>query len=117
MQAGPGRPGLPVVGIDERAAAVAIGRLAFAGAARPVVLSFPANRDRARQLLSGPPDASVTYSLTRRRWEGLFDAWREAGGAPDDLRVAVCQANATGLGEAFAGELFRGTTRRTRSPR
>ena len=107
VQAGPGRPGLPVVGIDERAAAVAIGRLAFAGAARPVVLSFPANRDRARQLLSGLPDASVTYSLTRRRWEGLFDAWREVGGAPDDLRVAVCQANATGLGEAFAGELFR----------
>ena len=51
VQAGPGRPGLPVVGIDDRAAAVAIGRLAFAGAARPVVLSFPANRDRARALL------------------------------------------------------------------
>jgi DNA-binding LacI/PurR family transcriptional regulator len=45
--------------------------------------------------------------VTRRRWEGLLDAWREAGGAPGDLRVAVCQANATGLGEAFAGELFR----------
>ena len=48
VHAGPARPGLPVVGIDDRAAAAAIGRLAFAGAARPVVLSFPANRDRVR---------------------------------------------------------------------
>ena len=107
VQAGPGRPGLPVVGIDDRAAAAAIGALAFAGAARPVVLSFPVNRDRVRALVSGRPDSSVTYSVTRHRWEGLSDAWRQAGGAPDDLRVAVCQENATGLGEAFAEELFR----------
>jgi DNA-binding LacI/PurR family transcriptional regulator len=107
VQAAPVRPGLPVIGIDERAAAVAIGRLAFAGAARPVVLSFPASRDRVRELVSGPPQESVTYALTRLRWEGLLDAWREAGGAPADLRVAVCQANTTGLGEAFAEELFR----------
>jgi DNA-binding LacI/PurR family transcriptional regulator len=107
VQAGPGRPGLPVVGIDERAAATAIGRLAFAGAARPAVLSFPANRDRGRALLTGPPDSAVTYALTRLRWEGLLDAWREAGGAAGDLRVAVCQANTAALGEAFAGELFR----------
>jgi DNA-binding LacI/PurR family transcriptional regulator len=96
-----------VVGIDDRAAAAAIGRLAFAGASRPAVLSFPANRDRGRALLTGAPDSSVTYVVTRRRWEGMFDAWREAGGASGDLRVAVCQANAAGLGEAFAGELFR----------
>src|SRR3954447_8471409 len=47
VHAGPDRTGLPVVGIDDRAAAGAIGRLAFTGAARPVVLSFPVNRDRA----------------------------------------------------------------------
>src|SRR4051812_49760876 len=39
IHAGPHRPGLPVVGIDDRAAAAAIGRIAFAGARRPVVLS------------------------------------------------------------------------------
>ena len=49
----------------------------------------------------------MTYAVTRRRWEGLLDAWREVGGAPGDLRIAVCQANAAGLGEAFADELFR----------
>src|ERR1700709_1540972 len=41
IHAGPHRPGLPVVGIDDRAAATAIGQLAFAGACRPAVLSFP----------------------------------------------------------------------------
>ena len=55
VHAGPCRPGLPVVGIDDRAAAAAIGRLAFTGAARPVVLGFPVNRDRARALVTGPP--------------------------------------------------------------
>ncbi|MGD0065835.1 MAG: LacI family DNA-binding transcriptional regulator [Streptosporangiaceae bacterium] len=108
VQAGPGRPGLPAVGIDDRAAARAIGRLAFADATRPAVLSFPANRDRARALVTGPPGSSVTYAVTRRRWQGLLDAWREAGDAPGDLRVAVCEANTAELGEAFADDLFRG---------
>ena len=108
IQAGPGRPGLPVVGIDDRAAAAAIGRVAFTGATRPVVLSFPANRDRVRMLVTGAPDASVTYAVSRHRWQGLLDAWLESGGETGDLRVAVCQANATGLGEAFAQELLAG---------
>src|SRR3954453_7322190 len=41
VHAGPHRLGLPVVGIDDRAAATAIGRVAFAGARRPVVRGFP----------------------------------------------------------------------------
>jgi DNA-binding LacI/PurR family transcriptional regulator len=108
VHAGPARPGLPVVGIDDRAAAGAVGRLAFAGAARPVVLSFPVNRGRAEALLAGPPGPAVTYPLTRHRWEGYLDAWLLAGGAPGDLRVAVCPVNAAGLGEAMSDELFRG---------
>jgi len=82
--------------------------VAFAGAARPVVLGFPVNRDRRRALLTGAPDPSVTYPVTRHRWNGYLDAWREAGGSPAALRIAVCQANATALGEAFAAELLRG---------
>jgi DNA-binding LacI/PurR family transcriptional regulator len=109
VHGGPARAGLPVVGIDDRAAAAAIGRLAFAGAARPVVLSFQVNRGRARALLTGPPGPAVTYPLTRHRWEGFLDAWRQTSGAPQDLRVAVCAANATALGEQFAGELFGGS--------
>jgi DNA-binding LacI/PurR family transcriptional regulator len=108
VHGGPTRPGLPVIGIDDRAAAAAVGRLAFAGAARPAVLSFPVNRDRTRELLTGRPWPAVTYPLTRHRWEGYLDAWRQAGGVSGDLRVAVCPVNATALGEAFAEELFRG---------
>jgi DNA-binding LacI/PurR family transcriptional regulator len=59
------------------------------------VLSFPANRGRARALFTGPPSPAVTYPVTRHRWEGFLDAWREAGGAPANLRIAVCPANAT----------------------
>jgi DNA-binding LacI/PurR family transcriptional regulator len=108
VHAGPARPGLLVVGIDDRTAATAIGRLAFAGAARPAVLSFPVNRGREQALLTGPPGSAVTYPVTRHRWEGFLDAWRQAGGAAADLRIAVCEANATALGEALAEELFRG---------
>jgi DNA-binding LacI/PurR family transcriptional regulator len=106
--AGPARPGLPVVGIDDRAAASAIGRLAFTGATRPVVLSFPVNRDRTRVLLTGSSSPLVTYPVTRHRWDGFLESWRQAGGAAADLRLAVCPANATTHGEAFADELFRG---------
>jgi DNA-binding LacI/PurR family transcriptional regulator len=108
VHAGPPRPGLPVIGIDDRAAAAAIGRLAFAGATRPAVLSFPVNRDRVRALLTGPPGPAVTYPVTRHRWEGFLDAWRQAGESPAELRVAVCPVNATADGEAFAAELLRG---------
>jgi DNA-binding LacI/PurR family transcriptional regulator len=108
VHAGPLGHGLPVVGIDDRAAAAAIGRLAFTGAARPAVLSFPVNRGRVRALRTGSPDAAVTYPVTRHRWDGYLEAWRQIGGVPADLRVAVCPANATGYGEAIAEELFRG---------
>src|SRR4029077_15259743 len=104
VHGGPHRRGLPVVRLDERAAAAAIGRLAFAGAARPVGLGFPVDRDRARALLTRAPGPAVAYPGTPPRGNGYLDAWRETGGDPADLRVAVCQANATGLGEAFAEE-------------
>jgi DNA-binding LacI/PurR family transcriptional regulator len=82
--------------------------MAFTGASRPAVLSFPVNRGRARALLTGPPDSTVTYPVTRHRWDGFLDSWRQNGGAPADLRIAVCPVNATAHGEAFADELFRG---------
>src|ERR671917_1202757 len=46
VHAGPGDRGLPVVGVDDRAAARAIGAEAFARARRPLVLSFPVDRAR-----------------------------------------------------------------------
>jgi DNA-binding LacI/PurR family transcriptional regulator len=106
IHAGPQRPGVPVVGIDDRAAAAAIGEIAFTRARRPVVLSFPLDRRRDRLLADGLPDAVVPYPVTRNRLEGFADAWASAGGDPGALRVAVCPVNSAGDGEDFTRELL-----------
>jgi DNA-binding LacI/PurR family transcriptional regulator len=108
VHAGPHRRGLPVVGIDDRAAARAIGRVAFAGARRPVVLGFPLDRARTRRLLDGPAVGPVRFPVTQQRWEGMRDAWTQAGHAVADLRLAVCPVNDSTEGEAFAAELLGG---------
>ena len=106
VHAGPHRAGLPVVGIDDRAAASAIGAVAFAGARRPAVLSFPLDRDRRRQVVRGPVPSSVPFPVTRYRWEGFADAWTNRGGALDQLRVAVCPHNSAADGEALTDVLI-----------
>ncbi|MGH3378522.1 MAG: LacI family DNA-binding transcriptional regulator [Actinoallomurus sp.] len=110
IHAGPARPGLPVVGIDDRAAAAAIGRVSFAGARRPAVLSFPLDRDRdrdrQRQLLRGPVPTGITFPVTRHRWQGFADAWTSIGGGLDRLRVAVCPHNNAAHGEALTRKLL-----------
>jgi DNA-binding LacI/PurR family transcriptional regulator len=108
IHAGPHRPGLPVVGIDDRAAAAAMGEVAFAGASRPAVLSFPLDRDRRQQMLRGHAPSRVTFPVTRRRWQGFADAWTNLGGDLDELRLAVCPHNSAAHGEALAHELLAG---------
>ena len=108
IHAGPHRPGLPVVGIDDRAAAAAMGEVAFAGGSRPAVLSFPLDRDRRQQMLRGHAPSRVTFPVTRRRWEGFADAWTNLGGDLDELRLAVCPHNSAAHGEALAHELLAG---------
>ena len=105
VHAGPHRRGLPVIGIDDRAAAEAIGRVAFAGARRPLVLGFPLDRDRVRQLLDGDDVGEVRFPVTRHRWEGFRAAW---AGPSAQLRLAVCPVNHLAEGEAFAHELLSG---------
>ena len=106
IHAAPHRPGLAVVGIDDRAAAMAIGQVAFAGARRPAVLSFPLDRNRQKQLFRGPPPTDVAFPVTRSRWQGLADAWTGLGGALDQLRVAVCPHNSAAHSEALTQELL-----------
>jgi DNA-binding LacI/PurR family transcriptional regulator len=108
VHAGPSRRGLPVVGIDDRAAARAIGAAAFAGARRPAVLSFPLDRARRPAAIHGPDPAVATFPVTRRRLEGLRDAWVATGGAWAGVPVVVCSRNSAAEGEAAAGELLRG---------
>lgn len=108
VHAGPRRRGLPVIGIDDRAAATAMGRVAFAGARRPAVLGFPLDRARTRQLLAGPAVGPVKFPVTRHRWEGFRAAWTEGGRPAAGLRLAVCRVNDASEGEAFAAELLVG---------
>jgi DNA-binding LacI/PurR family transcriptional regulator len=106
IHAGPQRPGLPLVGIDDRAAAAAIGQVAFAAASRPAVLSFPLDRDRRRQLLRGHVPSRVSLPVTGARLQGFADAWTSQGGDLDLLRVAVCPHNSATDGEALTDELL-----------
>lgn len=106
IHAGPHRAGMPVVGIDDRAAAAAIGQAAFAGARRPAVLSFPLDRERHRQVLHGRAPTRVAFPVTRHRWRGFADAWTNLGGAIDQLRTAVCPHNSAAHGEALTRELL-----------
>ncbi|WP_197029113.1 LacI family DNA-binding transcriptional regulator [Blastococcus sp. URHD0036] len=108
VHAGPQHRGLPVLGIDDRAAAAAVGRIAFAGARRPVVLGFPLDRDRERALRTGPEVGEIRFPVTRNRWDGFRDAWTGDGGPPAGLRLAVCPVNDVGEGAAFAAELLAG---------
>jgi DNA-binding LacI/PurR family transcriptional regulator len=107
VHAGPSRPGLPAVGIDDRAAARAIGAEAFATARRPAVIAFPLGRERRAATLDGPDPAAATFPVTRRRLEGLRDAWGASGGAWGRVPVRVCARNSAGEGEAAAAELLR----------
>jgi DNA-binding LacI/PurR family transcriptional regulator len=91
---------LPVVTIDNRAAAEAVGRVAFAGARRPAVLSFPVDRHRARGVLVDPDPAAATFPITRERLQGYRDA------ADGPLRVAVCARNSAAEGNALAAQLL-----------
>lgn len=108
VHAGPRRAGLPVVGIDDRAAAAAIAEVAFTGARRPAVLSFPLDHDRRRQLLRAPVPDPIAFPVTRHRWQGFADAWTRLGGRPERLRLAVCPHNSAADGEVLTRELLAG---------
>jgi DNA-binding LacI/PurR family transcriptional regulator len=108
VHAGPGRRGLAVIGIDDRAAARAIGAAAFAGARRPAVLSFPLDRDRRAATIHGPDPGAATFPVTRRRLEGLRDACTATGASWARVPVRVCSRNSAAEGEAAAAELLGG---------
>jgi DNA-binding LacI/PurR family transcriptional regulator len=108
VHAGPADRGLPVVGIDDRAAAQAIGAVAFAGAHRPAVLSFPLDPDRRAATLRGPDPAAASFAVTRHRLEGLREACIASGAAWAEVPVVVCPRNGAAEGEAAIAELLGG---------
>jgi DNA-binding LacI/PurR family transcriptional regulator len=108
VHGGPAHHGLALVGIDDRAAARAIGAEAFAGARRPAVLSFPLDRARRGATIHGPDPTAATFPVTRRRLEGLRDACVATGGTWARVPVRVCSRNSAAEGQAAVAELLAG---------
>jgi DNA-binding LacI/PurR family transcriptional regulator len=106
VHGGPDVPGLGLVSIDNRAAARAIGALAFAGARRPAVVSLPTSRERISWIGRAADIADVPFPVTRHRLEGYRDAAEDAGIARPDLTVAVCSGNDATEAESLVATLL-----------
>ena len=106
VHGGPAVPGLDVMGIDDRAAARAVGLVVFAGARRPAVVSQPLSRDRVGAVLHGGDIGEVLFPVTRHRLAGYREAAEELGLVWDDVVVAVCARNGAAEGEEAAARLL-----------
>jgi DNA-binding LacI/PurR family transcriptional regulator len=93
VHGGPAVAGLGLVSIDNRAAARAVGRAAFAGARRPAVVSQPLTRDRVSATVSGSDLPDIRFPVTRDRLDGYRQAAADAGIPWGDVTVAVCARN------------------------
>jgi DNA-binding LacI/PurR family transcriptional regulator len=93
IHGGPALPGLQLVSIDNRAAARAIGAIAFPGASRPAIVSQPLSRDRISTITRGADITHVPFPVTRHRLAGYRDAAEAAGFDWRKVTVAVCARN------------------------
>lgn len=108
IHAGPEREGFGLVAIDDRAAAREIAAVGLRGSRRPVVISFPANRERVESVGYGPdPDASA-FPVTRNRLQGFRDAAVAAGYDWENILVAFCATNTFDDGARAAKTLLEG---------
>jgi DNA-binding LacI/PurR family transcriptional regulator len=106
IHGGPAVRGLGLVSIDNRAAAAAVGAVAFAGARRPAIVSFPLSRDRISVVARGADLPDVPFPVTRERLEGYRQAAADAGFAWRDVVVAVCARNDAAEAERLAATLL-----------
>jgi DNA-binding LacI/PurR family transcriptional regulator len=106
VHGGPAVCGLGVVSIDNRAAARAVGALAFAGAKHPAVVSFPLSRERISTVIGGADIPEVLFPVTRDRLEGYREAAEGVGIAWRDVLVAVCGRNDAAEAERIASTLM-----------
>ena len=111
IHGGPSQEGLRLVSIDNRAAARAIGALAFTGARRPAVLSLPLGRDRVSGIRRGGDVTDVRFPVTRDRLAGYREAATAVGVAWDDVPVAVCGRNDVQEAEGWATRLLASADR------
>src|SRR5918993_3394098 len=106
VHGGPAVRGLELVSIDNRAAARAVGALAFAGGKRPAVVSQPLSRDRVSTIIGGADITDVSFPVTRERLEGYRQAAEGIGIARRDVVVAVCARNDAAEAEQIAATLL-----------
>jgi DNA-binding LacI/PurR family transcriptional regulator len=106
VHGGPAVPGLELVTIDNRAAARAVGAVAFAGAERPAVVSQPLSRSRISMITGGADITEVLFPVTRARLEGYRAAAEDAGFTWGDVVVAVCSRNDAAEAERIAATLL-----------
>ena len=106
VHGGPAVRGLGLVSIDNRAAARAVGAIAFAAARRPAVVSQPLSRERRSTITRGAGITEVLFPVTRERLEGYRQAAEDAGIAWRDVVVAVCARNDAAEAERIAATLL-----------
>jgi DNA-binding LacI/PurR family transcriptional regulator len=106
VHGGPAVRGLELVSIDNRAAACAVGAVAFAGARRPAVVSQPLSRSRVSTISGGADITEVLFPVTRERLEGYRQAAEATGFAWRDVVIAVCARNDAAEAERIAATLL-----------
>jgi DNA-binding LacI/PurR family transcriptional regulator len=109
VHGGPAIRGLGLVSIDNRAAACAVGAIAFASAKRPAIVSQPLSRDRISTITSGADITDVLFPVTRDRLEGYRQAAESAGIAWGDVVIGVCSRNDAAEAEGIAATLLAAT--------
>jgi DNA-binding LacI/PurR family transcriptional regulator len=108
----PRLPGLPFVGIDDRAAAAgAANHLLALGHRRVSVLTFALAPDGRNGIAGAARQAAAAYRVTRERLAGYADAMTAAGLSWADVPVHECVGSSRRLGRAGAEALL------ARSPR
>jgi DNA-binding LacI/PurR family transcriptional regulator len=106
VHGGPAVRGLGLVSIDNRAAARAVGAIAFAGAKRPAVVSQPLSRARVSTIIGGGDITDVLFPVTRERLEGYRQAAEDVGIPWQDVIIAVCARNDAAEAERLAATLL-----------
>jgi DNA-binding LacI/PurR family transcriptional regulator len=106
VHGGPALPGLGLVSVDNRAAARAMGAVAFVGAHRPAIISQPLSRDRISTITRGADITDVSFPVTRHRLEGYREAAEAAGFDWRDVIIAVCARNDAAEAEHLTAKLL-----------
>ena len=108
VHGGPATDGAMLVSIDNRAAARAVGRVVFAHATHPSVLSFPMTGKREAYIAAGPEPEHATFPVTRDRLLGYRDAVEDLGLDWSGVRVAICATNSAVEAKTQTDQLVSG---------